>query len=106
MAQMTTNGRPRKQLSEQIDRLEQAVGGLGLGLREAVREAATQAVLFLFPLQPGGATAPLLRGLRQDTFCPSTLRRGPFLLCRGLRSPSRAIRPERINQLRLACAAG
>jgi hypothetical protein len=44
MAQMTTNGRPRKQLSEQIDRLEQAVGGLGLGLREAVREATTQAV--------------------------------------------------------------
>jgi hypothetical protein len=44
MTQMTTNGRPRKQLSEQIDRLEQAVGGLGLGLREAVREATTQAV--------------------------------------------------------------
>src|SRR5262249_31338822 len=44
MTQMTTNGRPRKQLSEQIDRLERAVGGLGLGLREAVREATTQAV--------------------------------------------------------------
>ena len=44
MTQMTANGRPRKQLSEQIDRLEQAVGGLGLGLREAVREATTQAV--------------------------------------------------------------
>jgi hypothetical protein len=44
MSQMTTNGRPRKQLSEQIDRLEQAVGGLGDGLREAVREATTQAV--------------------------------------------------------------
>ena len=44
MSQMTTNGRPRKELSEQIDRLERAVGGLGLGLREAVREATTQAV--------------------------------------------------------------
>ena len=44
MTQMTTNGRPRKQLSEQIDRLEQAVDGLGLGLREAVREATSQAV--------------------------------------------------------------
>jgi hypothetical protein len=44
MTPMTTNARPRKQLSEQIDRLEQAVGGLGLGLREAVREATTQAV--------------------------------------------------------------
>ena len=44
MTQMTTNGRPRKQLSEQIDRLEQAVGGLGLGLREAVREAVTELV--------------------------------------------------------------
>ena len=44
MAQMTTNGRPRKQLSEQIDRLEQAVGGLGLGLREAVREAVGELV--------------------------------------------------------------
>ena len=44
MTQMTTNGRPRKQLSEQIDRLEQAVGGLGDGLREAVREATSHAV--------------------------------------------------------------
>ena len=44
MTQMMTNGRPRKQLSEQIDRLELTVSNLGLGLREAVREATTQAV--------------------------------------------------------------
>src|SRR5262245_20414933 len=44
MTQMTTNGRPRKQLSEQIDRLELTVSSLGEGLRDAVREATSQAV--------------------------------------------------------------
>jgi hypothetical protein len=44
MTQMTTNGRPRKQLSEQIDRLELTMSNLGEGVRGAVREATTQAV--------------------------------------------------------------
>ena len=44
MTQMTTNGRPRKQLAEQIDRLELTVSNLGDGLRDSVREATTQAV--------------------------------------------------------------
>ena len=44
MTQMTTNGRPRKQLAEQIDRLELTVSNLGDGLRNSVREATTQAV--------------------------------------------------------------
>jgi hypothetical protein len=44
MTQMMTNGRPRKQLSEQIDRLELTVSNLGDGLRDSVREATTQAV--------------------------------------------------------------
>ena len=44
MSQMTINGRPRKQLAEQIDRLELTVSNLGEGLRGAVREATTQAV--------------------------------------------------------------
>ena len=44
MSQMTTNGRPRKQLAEQIDRLELTVSNLGEGLRDSVREATSQAV--------------------------------------------------------------
>jgi hypothetical protein len=44
MTQMTINGRPRKQLAEQIDRLELTVSNLGDGLRNSVREATTQAV--------------------------------------------------------------
>src|SRR5262249_17330395 len=44
MSTTSINGRPRKQLAEQIDRLEQAVSGLGDGLRQAVREATAQAV--------------------------------------------------------------
>ena len=44
MTQMTTNGRPRKQLAEQIDRLELTVSNLGEGLRDSFREATSQAV--------------------------------------------------------------
>jgi len=44
MSQMTINGRPRKQLAEQIDRLELTVSNLGDSVREAVREATSQAV--------------------------------------------------------------
>jgi hypothetical protein len=44
MPQMTTNGTPRKQLADQIDRLELTVSNLGDGLRNSVREATTQAV--------------------------------------------------------------
>jgi hypothetical protein len=44
MTQMTTNGRPRKRLAEQIDRLEQTVGGLGQTVREATTQAVREAV--------------------------------------------------------------
>jgi hypothetical protein len=44
MTQTTTNGRPRKQLAEQIDRLEQTVGGLGQTVREATTQAVREAV--------------------------------------------------------------
>jgi hypothetical protein len=44
MPQMTTNGTPRKQLADQIDRLELTVNNLGDSVREAVREAVTELV--------------------------------------------------------------
>src|SRR5450631_2284232 len=39
------NGQPRKQLADQIDRLDQILTGLSEGLDERIREAVDQAVV-------------------------------------------------------------
>src|SRR5476649_1867126 len=42
----TSNGQPRKQLADQIDRLDQILTGLSEGLDERINEAVQQAVVF------------------------------------------------------------
>src|SRR5258706_13586020 len=70
-ATMTTNGKPRKQLSDQLDRLDGIMDALGEALPEAVTDAARagsrQAVLDAITEV---LTSPELKGLVQGVPLP------------------------------------
>ena len=86
----TTNGRPRKQLADQIDRLETTVSNLGEDLRATVREATAGAVQeaiggILREILLNPDIANLLRAAQASAIPPSTIpapSRSPSLLAR------------------------